>query len=472
MCGILGMVGHPQAKNIFPILLRSLEHRGHDSAGIAGFRSNVEPFSCIEVFKGCGKASSIIKPNIMDIFYTNTLIGHTRYSTRNKYNSNYEIHPHIAQSLYGKLAIVTNGDLINIDALLNRIKNVSVKIYSKNDAAIVASLINIEIRKNGRKIFQAIKETMNIIKGGYASLLLMEDDNRLFAFRDPNGIRPLYIGEFIMADKKCVVFSSETCSFDIIQRHTQIYWPSTKVSFTYREVKPGEIIAVDVDAEIESSLNDNHLNNIGCVFETIYFSRPDSKQRNISFQVLREQMGSELFNESPAEADIVVAVPKGGIPSAIGYSKASKIPYCIGILEEPTIGGARSFITNDKDRLALAAIKYNILPDIIKGKRIVLVDDSIVRGTTVKILIKNLFQAGAKEIHLRIPCPPYNYSCHYGIETKNPESLISHQKNTKDICKQLNATSLEYLSISGLYKSIGQNRNLFCDECLSNKSPF
>lgn len=471
MCGVFGVIGHPMAKEFLPIVLRSLQHRGHDSAGVAGYVTS--DASCLETVKGIGKVATILTPENLAKFHGSTYIAHTRYCTRNEASSVREIHPHWAQSMLGKMAIVSNGDLVNVEALVDRIKKLNVKVYTKNDAEVIAALINIQIRQNGKKVFNSINETMNTIQGGYAALMMMEDDQRLFAFRDPWGIRPLHIGEFNINGDKCVAIASETCAFDIIQRYNLSKYPERKISYTYRSVKPGEIIGINIQGEIESSYyNDIKRDKIGCVFESIYFSRPDSMQMKESFQVLRERMGIELHKESPVEVDMVTAVPKGGIPSAVGFAKASGIPYGVAILEEPTTGGIRSFTTKNKDRQALATMKYNILYDMVKGKRLVVVDDSIVRGTTARLLVKNLFAAGAKEVHLRIPCPPYNYSCHYGIETRDPKTLISHGKTVDEISKELGTTSLAYLSLDGLYRAIGQERKLFCDQCLSNRNPL
>jgi amidophosphoribosyltransferase len=471
MCGVFGIIGHPEAKAFFPTVLASLQHRGHDAAGMAGCVA--EHPNWLETVKGIGKVATVITPAAMEKFTGNAFIGHTRYSTRNTATSVREIHPHWAQSMLGKMAIVTNGDLINVDDLLRQIEQQKVKVYTNNDAEIMAALINIQIRRNGKKIFQAVKETMRQIRGGYAALLMMEDDDRIFAFRDPWGIRPLHMSEFVINGQKCVAFASETCAFDIIQRYNYAKYPDHKVAYTHRELRPGEIIAADALSNLESTLfKESTIDRIGCVFETIYFSRPDSRQRGQSFQVLREQMGLELYRESPVEADLVTSVPKGGIPSAVGYARAAQLPYSVAILEEPTTGGLRSFTTNPSERLALATMKYNILPDVVANQRLIVIDDSIVRGTTTKLLVKNLFLAGAREVHLRIPCPPYNFPCHYGIETRDPETLISHHRTVDEICRIIGATSLAYLSLGGLYRAIGQDRSLFCDECLSARSPF
>lgn len=471
MCGVFGIIGHPEAKQFFPTVLASLQHRGHDAAGVAG--SVAKCPNCIETEKGIGKIASVITPASMERFIGNAFIGHTRYATRNESMSVREIHPHWAQSMRGKLVIVSNGDLINTDLLIEHIKQYNVKIYTENDAEMIAALINIDIQKNGKKVFQAIKETMKLIRGGYAALMMMEDDDRVFAFRDPWGIRPLHLGEFNINGQKCVAFASETCAFDIIQRYNQAKYPKSKISFTHREVKPGEVVAADSKSMLESSLfQEPFKDRIGCVFEGIYFSRPDSRQRGDSFQMLRERMGMELFHESPIDADLVAAVPKGGIPSAVGYAKAAGLPYSIAILEEPTVGGTRSFTTNPNERQALAVMKYNILSDVVAGKRIIVIDDSIVRGTTTRLLVRNLKNAGAKEIHLRIPCPPYNFACHYGIETRDPQTLISHGRTIDQICQEIGATTLAYLSIEGLYKAIQKDQSLFCDECLTARSPF
>ncbi len=471
MCGVFGIIGHPQSKRLLPTVMLSLQHRGHDAAGVAGYVAD-NP-SCIETIKGIGKVATVVNQKSLEKFSGSTFIAHTRYSTRNKSASVREIHPHWAQSMRGKIAIVSNGDLVDVDGLIKYVSDLDVKVYTRNDAELIAALINIQIRKNGKKVFQAIKETMRQIKGGYASLVLMEDDDRIFAFRDPWGIRPLHMGEFTINGQKCVAFASETCAFDIIQRYNLAKYPENKISYTHREVEPGEIVAADTNSMIESSLFcQPALNKIGCVFESIYFSRPDSRQKGESFQVLRERMGMELFKESPVDADMVTAVPKGGIPSAVGFAKACGLPYNVAILEEPITGGIRSFITSPEERKSVAIMKYNILRDIIKDKRLIVVDDSIVRGTTSRLLVSNLFEFGAKEVHLRIPCPPYNYPCRYGIETRDPQTLISHKRTVDEICQELGATSLAYLSLPGLYRAIQQENELFCDECLSGTTPF
>ena len=471
MCGVFGIIGHPDSRNLISTALMSLQHRGHDAAGIAGFSNNEQ--LCIETLKGLGKVANVITQSGLEKFGGTTFIGHTRYSTRNSETSIREIHPHWAQSMRGRLVVVSNGDLLNVEQLIKQIEELNVKIYTRNDAEIIAALVNIQIRKNGKRVVQAISHMMEQTKGGYAALIMMEDDNRLFACRDPFGIRTLHLAEFVVDNKKSIAFASETCAFDIIQRYNISINPKQKISYTHREVMPGEIVVIDDKGTIESNFfKADAPKNIGCVFESIYFSRPDSIQRGESFQVLRERMGKELFFESSVEADLVTAVPKGGIPAAIGFSEASKIPYCVAILEEPSTGGTRSFTTKDSERQSLAVLKYNILKDVVKDKKIIVIDDSIIRGTTLKLIVKNLFIAGAKEVHLRIPCPPYNYPCNYGIETKDPKTLISYNKSTESICKILGATSLSYLSVEGLYKAIKQPRTQFCDECLTNNRPI
>ena len=334
-------------------------------------------------------------------------------------------------------------------------------------------MINVQIRLAGKNMIEAIAEVMTLVKGGYAAMVMTEDDPNIYAFRDPQGIRPLHFAEFKLNGHVCRAISSETCSFDLIQRFDLVRYPESTGDYFHREVGPGEILCFnDVGPVTNTFFADREADKIGCVFESIYFSRPDSLQRGESFQKIRERMGAELYKEFKVEADIVTAVPKGGIPSAIGYSKASGMPYSIAILEEPSTGGLRSFTTNAVDRIALAKMKYSILRDVVKDKRVVVVDDSIVRGTTAKLLVRSLYESGAKEVHLRIPCPPYNHSCHYGIETKDPSTLISFGKTNEQICQVLGADSLAYLSIEGLYRALGADRSLFCEECLSGRSPF
>jgi len=470
MCGVFGFTGHPEAKQILPTVLASLQHRGHDSAGVAGFVAE-EP-NCIDTVKEVGRASRIIDVEALERYIGTSFIAHARYCTRNSSNSVREMHPHWAQSMQGRMVIVTNGDILNIDELRAYIENRKVKVYSQNDAEIIAALINIQIRLRGLTMVNAIKEVMLLVKGGYAAIVMTEDDPKIYAFRDPWGIRPLHFGEFEVDGQACRAVSSETCAFDVIHRYDSVKYPDALV-YRSREVLPGEILSFEQNMPPESEqFVVTERPKIGCVFESIYFSRPDSLQRGESFQVLRERMGQQLFEEAPVEADIVTAVPKGGIPAAIGYASASGLPYSVAILEEPSTGGLRSFTTNSSDRKALAKMKYSILRDKVEGQRVVVVDDSIVRGTTAKLLVKSLYENGAKEVHLRIPCPPYNWPCHYGIETKDPKSLISHGRTSQEICDALGAHSLYYLSLEGLYKAIKLEQSLFCDECLSGITPF
>ncbi len=471
MCGIFGITGNKHGKLLFPLSLKALQHRGHDAAGVAGFTSK-NPYT-IEGVKGLGKVSNHVNTKTLEKFLSNTLIGHTRYATRNQASSSREIHPHFRYSLQGKVALVTNGDLKYTDDNLAYLKKHNVRLYTGNDAEMIASLIQLKYDLGEGSMSEVIAKVMPELQGGFSALLLHEDKDCMYAFRDPWGIRPLYVATFVVDGEKSYAVSSETCSFDLIHRYHNHTCEDENTEMSYRAVAPGEIIVLEKGKEIQSSfIAERKEKNIGCVFETVYFSRPDSKQDYESFQKIRQRMGEMLYEENPIEADIVTAVPKGGIPAAVGYACKSKTPYAIGVLEEPSNGGVRSFITNEGDRKSLARMKYNILNDIVEAKRVVVVDDSIVRGTTAKLLVKNLFEAGAKEVHLRIPCPPYSFACHYGVETKDPEKLISHKATVDEICKKLGATSLCYLSLDGLYKAIGKERNLFCDECLTNKQPF
>ena len=471
MCGVLGLLGHPEAKQIFPRVLLSLQHRGYDGAGVAGLVAQ-NPDS-IDTVKGVGKIPEIVNDVSMSKFIGDRFIGHTRYSTRNESKSHREMHPHWAQAMMGRIAIVTNGDLLNVEQIRNHVQGQKVKTYTSNDAEMMAALINIELRQNGKDMMRAIQAAMQWTKGGFAALVMSEDDDHLYAFRDPWGIRPLHVCEFEMQGKKSVAVASETCAFDLIERYNLASYDAASVKTKVRAVNPGEILAIGPDAAMESiSFSGLRQQNIGCVFETIYFSRPDSRQNGETFQSIRERMGAELYHERPVSADLVTAVPKGGIPAAVGYAKASGIPYSIAILEEPTMGGLRSFIFNSNDRLPFARMKYNVLEDVVRGKRVVVIDDSIVRGTTLRLLIKSLWDKGAAEVHVRIPAPPYDHPCYYGIETKDPKTLISHGRTEEEVGRVLEASSLHYLSLEGLYQAIGKSRDLFCDECLSAKSPI
>jgi amidophosphoribosyltransferase len=442
-CGVFGI--YSKDKNVAEIIfygLQALQHRGQESAGIA-----VSDGENILVYKDLGLVSSVFNEQNLAPLQGYIGIGHSRYSTkgRNVWKN--------SQPIFGtfkglSFAIAHNGNLINSESLRRIQVKKGAKLETTTDTEVIASLIETSEKDN---IEDAIKDAISRIKGSFSLVILTHD--KLMAVRDPNGFRPLVLGirsgNFIVA--------SETCALDIID------------AGFIREVDPGEFLIIDSDG-LRSQMPLPVVRRSMCVFELIYFARPDSYIYNKNLYEVRHKMGEQLANEAPADADIVISVPDSGTPAAVGFSSASRIPYAEGFIKNRYIG--RTFIQPSQDIREIGVrLKLNPLKDMINGKKIVVVDDSIVRGNTSRQIVKMLYQAGAKEIHMRISSPPIKNPCFYGIDMATHTEFIANHRTVDEIRKYLGVDSLSYLSIDGLVKAIGEPKADFCFACFNGDYP-
>ncbi|MBN1298721.1 MAG: amidophosphoribosyltransferase [Actinobacteria bacterium] len=442
-CGVFGI--YSKGKNVAEFIfygLQALQHRGQESAGIA-----VSDGDDILVFKDLGLVSQVFSEQNLAPLQGSIGIGHTRYSTtgKNIWKNSQPIYRMFNDEVF---AIAHNGNLTNTDEIRKEQMRKDIRFETSTDTEVIASLIE---NSGCLSLEEAVKEAVDKIKGSYSLVILSKD--ALFAVRDPHGFRPLVIGE----REGDWIIASETCALDIID-----------ADFV-REVDPGEIIIIDKDGMRSQMMLDVDRISM-CVFELIYFARPDSYLYGKNIFELRHRMGRQLAIESPAEADIVIGVPDSGTPAAQGYSAESGIPYIDGLIKNRYIG--RTFIQPTQEiRQIGVKLKLNPLKEIIRGKRLVVVDDSIVRGNTSKKVIQMLYNAGAKEVHMRITSPPLLFPCYYGVDMATKKEFIASHRTLEDIRKYLNLDSLRYLSIDGLVSAIGHSKDKFCFACFNGDYP-
>lgn len=444
-CGLFGIYGSPDAVEKVYYGLYSIQHRGEESAGIASTDGSV-----IDWHKGMGLVSGVFSQQDLKRIRNPAAIGHVRYSTVGK-SAWQNAQPLVAQYSRGQIAVAHNGQLVNTKSLRASLERsgaifqtqASCHTQSTSDSEVILHLMaRPEYRDN-------LPGLLRDLKGAFSLLILTPDE--MIAARDANGFRPLCIGRL----KGSYVVASETCAFD-------------QVGAEYlREVSPGEIVYINKDglrSETFAPAKPSY-----CVFELIYFSRPDSKIYGENVHLVRKKLGTKLAEECPVDADIVVPVPEGGTSAAMGYSQASGIPLERGFVRNHYVG--RTFIQPQAEqRRQKAEIKLNVIPDVVAGKRIVVVDDSIVRGTTSKSRFGQLRRAGAKEIHVRISCPPHRYPCYYGIDFQIKKELIAAVSPIEEIAEFLEVDSLGYLSIEGLLSCTSSPRD-YCVACFAGKYP-
>lgn len=421
--------------------LYALQHRGQESAGIVV--SDGKELTC---HKDMGLVSDAFDQKILSEMKGISAIGHVRYSTTGSSNAN-NAQPLLSKFKLGSIAIAHNGNLVNTDVIRGLLEDGGVLFQTTIDSEVILNLIA-RGAKNG--IERAVVDAIQAVKGSYAIVILTED--KLIGVRDPNGIRPLCIGK--MDDD--YILCSESCALDTIGAEF------------VRDVRPGEIVIID----------ENGINSINfaertqcqtCAFEYIYFARPDSIMDGINVYKSRIKAGERLFEENPVDADVVIGVPDSGIPAAIGFANASKIPYAIGFIKNKYVG--RTFISPSQElREKAVSVKLNPLKVNIEGKRVVIVDDSIVRGTTSRKLVELLRKAGAKEVHFRAASPMVKHPCYFGIDTSSRGELVGSYMSVEEIGALIGADSLGYLSIEGLLKSLGEDKG-FCLGCLNGIYP-
>ncbi len=447
-CGVFGIYAPGEdVARMTCFGLQALQHRGQESAGIA-----VGDGATILASKDLGLVTQAFNESALSALNGDLAIGHVRYSTSGGVESWEAAQPHISVIDEVLIALAHNGTLINTNALKARLIEHGVHLRSGTDSEAAAKIIG-EVTRSTHSLRDGIRTAMKMIEGAYAMVLASPD--ALYAFRDPHGIRPLVVGE--LSNNRGWVISSETCGLDI-------------VGATYlREVRPGEIIRFNKDGML-SEEGVRPCRRASCLFEYVYFARPDSVIDGQSVYLARREMGKILAQEAPVEADLVVGVPDSGLPSAMGYSLESGIPYSNAIVKNRYVG--RTFIEpTDEMRQMGIRIKLNPLPSIIDGQRLVIIDDSIVRGNTSKKLVSMLRDAGATEVHMRIVSPEVRWPCFYGIDTDTQDQLIAANMTNEEICEFIGADSLAFISVQGLHDSVQCEHSGFCDACFTGEYP-
>lgn len=442
-CGVFGIFNHPQAAKLTYLGLYALQHRGQESAGIVtsdGFN--------VSIHRGLGLVDSIFNDEILNNLSGHHAIGHNRYSTLGSTTLS-NIQPLLITFFGEGVAISHNGNLINAKNLREELESSGSIFQSTMDTEIIIHLFTKFNKSLGRH--RALLEALRRVKGAYSLLLLF--NNRLIAARDPFGFRPLVLGSL----GSSYLVASETCAFDLVKAKT------------LREVKPGEMLVIDADG-INSYKIMQSKKLAQCIFEHIYFARPDSIVFGEGVHGVREKMGRTLAREHPAEADLVIPVPDSGISAALGYAEESGIPYTMGLTRNHYVG--RTFIQPLQFlRDMEVRIKLNPIREVLAGKKVILVDDSIVRGTTSRKIIRLLREGGAKEVHFRISSPPIKFPCFFGIDTPVQRELIASTHSVEKIREKVGADSLGYLSLEGLLSCVKNPRD-YCTACFAGNYPL
>jgi amidophosphoribosyltransferase len=439
-CGVFGVFGHPEAANLAYLGLYALQHRGQESAGIASSDGSVITFH-----KEMGQVADIFSEDILARLPGDCAIGHVRYSTTGSSELK-NAQPFVVDFESGSIAVAHNGNLINAHTIKRELELKGSIFQSTMDTEVIVHLIAVSRRET---IEERIAEALSRVRGAYSLVFLMPD--KLIAVRDPQGIRPLALGTIKGGGH---VVASESCALDLID--------GTLV----RDVEPGEMLVIDRSG-VRSIRPFPAAPPRFCVFEYIYFARPDSVMGGTSVYTVRKKMGHRLAIETPVDADIVIPVPDSGVPAAIGFSEESGIPFEMGLIRNHYVG--RTFIEPQQSiRHFGVKIKLNAIREVVGGKRVVVVDDSIVRGTTGRKIIKMIRAAGAKEIHVRISSPPTTYPCFYGIDTPSRRDLIAATHSLDEINTYLTSDSLGYLSMEGINACVpGDFMGNYCHACFS-----
>jgi amidophosphoribosyltransferase len=443
MCGIFGIANQAEASRLTYLGLYALQHRGQESTGIAS--SDDEQ---VYLHKSMGHVADVYDEDTLAKLKGVNAIGHTRYSTAGDSSEN-NAQPLMVTMRYGPVALCHNGNLINAVGLRRDLEAQGALFQSTSDSEVILHLL---ARSQEPDILEALKETVSQIQGAFSILLITRD--ALIGARDGNGFRPLCLGRL----NGSYVLASESCAFDLIDA-------------TYeREIEPGEIVLIRGE-NLRSVRALPSTKTSKCIFEHVYFSRPDSIVFGRTVQASRDQMGRLLAKESPVDADVVVPVPDSGVAAAIGYSAESGIPFAFGLIRNHYVG--RTFIEPRKAiRHFGVKVKLNPVRDLLKGKRVILIDDSLVRGTTSRKIVKMVRAAGAKEVHMRITCPPTTWPCYYGVDTPTRKELIASTHTLDEICTRIEADSLAYLSLQGLMQAVKAKPNEFCSACYTGKYPL
>jgi amidophosphoribosyltransferase len=442
-CGVFGVYapGHDVARLAY-FGLYALQHRGQESAGIATCEGGH-----ITTLRDAGLVSQVFDEEKLRALEGDMAIGHVRYSTTG--GGSWENAQPVWRDDGRELALAHNGNLTNAVELWGELRERGLDFRGTSDSEIIAALLS---SNDGRFIEDAVAKAMPRLEGAYSTVVMTK--HAIVAFRDPHGLRPLSLGQ--LGDR--YVVASESCAFDIIgAKLLREVHPGEMVSLTGRGIETRQVVPSD--------------NPAMCVFEHIYFSRPDSRLEGRVLQEVRGRMGEILHREAPVDADLVISVPDSGNPAAAGFARASGLPRDDGLIKNRYV--ARTFIQPGQElRKHGLRMKFNPLPEIVAGRRLVVVDDSIVRGNTTRQIIGMLRDAGASEIHLRISAPPIRHPCHYGVDMSTREEMIAHNRTVEEIADELDADSLAYLSIEGVYEAIGTGADVHCDACFTGRYPL
>jgi len=447
-CAVVGIYNHPEAANMVYLGLYALQHRGQESSGIVSSNGKV-----LISHRQMGLVADIFKEEIIKRLEGSSAIGHNRYSTTGQ-SLLKNAQPFVVEYAHGPIAVSHNGNLVNAQSLREELEAHGSIFQSTSDTEVIIHLI---ATSRERTLMGRIVEALSRTRGAYSLVFLTPD--QMIAARDPMGFRPLVLGMFKSGKNRGgYVVASETCALDLIEAEY------------LREVEPGEIVSFRPNG-MESLKPFPPVSHAKCIFEYIYFSRPDSNLYGRNVYQVRKELGRQLARENPVAADLVTPVPDSGVPAAIGYVEESGLPLEFGLIRNHYVG--RTFIEPQQSiRHFGVKIKLNAQREVLQGKRVVVVDDSIVRGTTSRKIIRMLRDAGAREVHMRISSPPTIGPCYYGIDTPTRKELIASSSSVEEICKFIGADSLAYLSREGMYGFLNGQTAGFCDACFSGNYPL
>jgi amidophosphoribosyltransferase len=449
-CGVVAIHSHPEAEKLAYLGLHALQHRGQESAGIV-----TSDGLTLHAHKAMGLVADIFREDELLKLRGTLAIGHTRYSTAGD-SALLNAQPILVQSNKGMVAVAHNGNLVNAHEIRGRLEAQGSIFQTNSDTEVIVHLIALSREQT---LPEAMADALRRVEGAFSLVMISRD--RIFAARDPRGFRPLAMGRILAQPgekRDTIVFASETCAFDLIGAKYE------------RDVKPGELVVVGPEG-VSSHFYSPAGPQSSCIFEHVYFSRPDSIVFGRPVEQSRDGLGQQLAREAPADADIVVPVPDSGVTAAMGYATESGIPFRFGLIRNHYVG--RTFIEPSQSvRDFGVKLKLNPVRSLLEGKRVVLIDDSIVRGTTSRKIVRMIRNAGAKEVHMRISCPPTISPCFYGVDTPSKKQLIAANKTVDEIREYIGADSLSYLSLEGMKKACGDGeKTTYCTACYTGKYP-
>jgi amidophosphoribosyltransferase len=443
MCGVFGVYAPDRdVARLTYFGLFALQHRGQESAGIA-----VSEHGRLTALRDLGLVSQVFDEQKLGGLHGQVAIGHTRYSTTGS-SQWANAQPLVQHGRARTVALGHNGNLINVGQLREELREAGVPLGTTSDSELIAALI----ANDETRLEEAVANAMRRLEGAYSIVALSE--GRLIAFRDPHGFRPLVVGKL----QDDWVFASETCALDLVGAEL------------VREVAPGELVVADGEGLHATQVLDLADGGALCIFEFFYLARPDSRLEGVEVHGARVRMGQRLAQEAPAEADLVLPIPDSGTPAAIGFSRALGIPFSEGLIKNRYVG--RTFIQPDQElRRQGVRLKFNPLVEDVRGKRVVAVDDTIVRGNTTRAIVRMLFDAGAAEVHLRISAPPIVSQCYYGIDFADEDELVAAHRTVEEVRELVGATSLAFLSLEGLQEATRRPESSLCRACLTREYP-